>query len=186
MIARWLFALARQRWVGALVGFGFAYGSCLLPVKRVRETRRILAFYHPRPSWPGHMLLVPKRRIPSLLHLLDDTLLLEIVQMAGEITAGRTAVLCANGGARQEIAQLHFHLIPGEEWVSDDLAPQGAGQNHRPQYEVHEPISAGVPAGLPALVARDDLLKQGYSLVVQNPGAGQRPLFHVIAGAPVS
>ncbi|MEZ4510613.1 MAG: hypothetical protein R3C62_01950 [Chloroflexota bacterium] len=35
--------------------------SFLIPVQRLRETATLLAFHHPKPSYPLHILLVPKR-----------------------------------------------------------------------------------------------------------------------------
>ncbi len=38
-------------------------------VKKVRETTHVLAFYHTRPYWPVHIVVIPKRHIASLLAL---------------------------------------------------------------------------------------------------------------------
>jgi len=46
--------------------------SFALPVHRLRETRTLIAFYHPRPSNPVHILLVPKKALPSLAALTPD------------------------------------------------------------------------------------------------------------------
>jgi hypothetical protein len=67
MISQVLFRLARNRLLDAVVRFGFAHLSGLLPVDRVVETPRVIGFRHPRPSWPQHVLFVPKARIPSLV-----------------------------------------------------------------------------------------------------------------------
>jgi histidine triad (HIT) family protein len=37
-----------------------------LPLERLQETDTLLAFYHPRPGYPFHVLLVPKKQITSL------------------------------------------------------------------------------------------------------------------------
>lgn len=77
----------------------------------------MVAFYHPRPSYPVHVLLVPKRAVKSLLDLRSDQL--EIV--ADTVTLAQRLVreleleggyrLIVNGGRFQDVGQLHFHLI---------------------------------------------------------------------------
>lgn len=66
---RWLFLGARwiaDTWFGrALISLGFTYMSFAIPVERLHETLTLLAFYHPKPSYAVHILLVPKRSIPN-------------------------------------------------------------------------------------------------------------------------
>ncbi len=38
-----------------------------LSVKRVMETERVLAFHHTRPSYEVHIVVIPKKHIPSLI-----------------------------------------------------------------------------------------------------------------------
>jgi histidine triad (HIT) family protein len=94
--------------------------SFALPVQRLRETDTLLAFYHPRPAYRLHILIVPKRAAASLLELGpgDAAFLADLVavtqslvrEMGLEETGYR---LVANGGPYQELPQLHFHLISG-------------------------------------------------------------------------
>src|SRR5215207_6419219 len=49
-----------------LIGWIFAHMNFAIPVKRVRETGTLMAFYHPKPSYPFHVLLVPKKAVTSL------------------------------------------------------------------------------------------------------------------------
>ena len=92
--------------------------SFLLPVERLRETRTLIAFHHPRPGYSVHILLVPKRRLGSLLDLsaadADFTAdLFETVQsLVAEFELEKRGYrLIANGGPYQEVPYLHFHLI---------------------------------------------------------------------------
>ena len=39
------------------------------PVDVVAETENVLAFHHTRPFWPVHIVVIPKRHIPSLVDL---------------------------------------------------------------------------------------------------------------------
>ena len=111
------FRAARMRGAGPVVGFTFANASRFLPVERLYETDEIVAFRHPRPVSPGHTLIVPKRRIAGVEALPDGDgrLLLQVLDAAHHV-ARATGIgaysLSVNGGAYQDIRQLHFHLVP--------------------------------------------------------------------------
>ncbi len=121
---RRLLALARHPLAGAGVGWLFAHASFLLPVRRLHETSTLLAFWHPAPSYPIHILLVPKRAIPGVEMLgdADAALLAEIIRtahtLAAQVGLDQTGYrLITNGGAYQDVKQLHFHLIPAQDDV---------------------------------------------------------------------
>ena len=89
-----------------------------IPVNRIFETERLIAFYHPQPAYPLHILLVPKKAIASLIDLSeeDDTFLVDLVSTTQWIVKQFSLDpggyrLITNGGKYQEIPQLHFHLI---------------------------------------------------------------------------
>ena len=99
-----------------LVGWIFAHMSFAIPVKRLRETDTLLAFYHPKPAYPFHVLLVPKKAVPSLkdLDTTDTTFLTDlyaIVQNLVDEFQLPAYRLIVNGGEYQDFPQLHFHLI---------------------------------------------------------------------------
>ncbi len=115
----WL-SLARSKVSRRLLGILFTYMSFVIPAKRLRETNTLIAFHHPRPSYPLHILIVPKRNKTSLMDLTtsDNDFLSDL------ITAVQSLVrefdleppgyrLINNGGAYQDVAQLHFHLVSG-------------------------------------------------------------------------
>jgi histidine triad (HIT) family protein len=94
----------------------FEHMSFALPVKRLRETETLMAFHHPKPSYPFHVLLVPKKAIAALGEL-DSTdmaflsdLYSTVQSLVDEfyLSAYR---LILNGGEYQDFPQLHFHLI---------------------------------------------------------------------------
>jgi len=92
--------------------------SFAIPVHRLRETNSLIAFHHPQPTYPLHILLVPKKGIASLTDLgpadtdfLSD-LFSTVQSLVAEFNLGETGYrLIANGGQYQEIPQLHFHLV---------------------------------------------------------------------------
>ena len=90
--------------------------SFAIPVKRLRETKTLLAFYHPKPTYKFHVLLVPKKSVASLNELdpKDSAFLIDLYSTVQslvdefQLTAYR---LIVNGGEYQDFPQLHFHLI---------------------------------------------------------------------------
>lgn len=92
------------------------HASFLIPAERLHETPTLLAFYHPRPSYPVHILLVPKRHIASMIDLAaEDSVFLSDVFATVRILVERLKLdryrLICNGGNYQDVPQLHFHLI---------------------------------------------------------------------------
>jgi len=92
--------------------------SFALPVHRLRESATLLAFHHPQPSYPVHILLVPKKALASLAALTpaDAPFMLDPFATAQSLVAefGLEQAgyrLIANGGPNQSVPQLHFHLI---------------------------------------------------------------------------
>jgi histidine triad (HIT) family protein len=107
--------------VSRLISFLFAHASRLVPVKRLRETPNWLAFTHPNPSYPVHILIVPRRQIANLMQLPveDPALYAEFVAL----TQGMIKDFCledagyrliVNGGINQDFPHLHIHLVAGE------------------------------------------------------------------------
>jgi len=90
--------------------------SFVIPVKRLRETETLMAFHHPKPAYPFHVLLVPKKAVPSLKELdpADAVFLMDLYSTVQylvnefQLSAYR---LIVNGGEFQDFPQLHFHLI---------------------------------------------------------------------------
>jgi histidine triad (HIT) family protein len=118
MFGPFLFRVARSPFARHLIGWLFAHLSFLIPVQRLRETDTLLAFHHPKPSYPIHILLVPKKALPTLAALTpsDAPFLVDLFQtvqsLALELNLDSQGYrLIANGGAYQGVPQLHFHLI---------------------------------------------------------------------------
>jgi histidine triad (HIT) family protein len=119
---RFLLILARSAIGGAILGWVLAHLSFILPVRRLRETQTLLAFHHPQPSYPVHILLVPKQSLRRFTDLTaaDSALISEIIQTAhsliAEFNLERSGYrLIVNGGDYQEVPQLYFHLISERE-----------------------------------------------------------------------
>jgi histidine triad (HIT) family protein len=109
---------AHARLAGKLIAWMVAHMSLLLPTQRLRDTTTLVAFYHPQPSYPVHILIVPKRAIGSLLDITpdDQPFLVDLFACVRELVQElhmdeQGYRLIANGGNFQDLAQLHFHLI---------------------------------------------------------------------------
>lgn len=122
-----MFWLARAPLAGWFLREVFAHMSFAIPVQKLHETPSLLAFYHPSPAYPVHILLVPKRAYRSLLEVpasdtrlfgdLVDTVRSLVEELSLEEPGYRLVV---NGGANQDALVLHFHLI-------SDAAREGKG-----------------------------------------------------------
>jgi histidine triad (HIT) family protein len=94
----------------------FEHMSFAIPVKRLRETETLMAFHHPRPAYPFHVLVVPKKAVLSLQELdaTDTAFLTDLYSTVQnlvkefQLSAYR---LIVNGGEFQDFPHLHFHLI---------------------------------------------------------------------------
>lgn len=109
-----LFRMARLKILGVLVGFVLAYLPFLVPVKKVMQNKRVMAFKHPAPSYSGHVLIIPRKVAQTVFHLTSDDFA-EVMAAAETIRQGGSQdfVLVINGGARQDVMQAHFHLFTG-------------------------------------------------------------------------
>jgi histidine triad (HIT) family protein len=114
--------LARSSLAGHFIGWLFAHMSFALPVKRLRETDTLIAFYHPHPSYPTHILLAPKKSLASLSDLAsnDQDFLVDLVEcvqsLVNELGLHDPGYkLIVNGGSYQEVPHLHFHLVSEKE-----------------------------------------------------------------------
>jgi len=92
--------------------------SFIIPVEKLRETPSMVAFFHPSPNYPFHVLLVPKRSYRSLMDLpsQDEDFIHDLFEqtqsLVREFGLEKTGYrLIANGGTYQEAPILHFHLI---------------------------------------------------------------------------
>ncbi|MFK7802511.1 MAG: HIT domain-containing protein [Anaerolineae bacterium] len=118
-----LFRLARSDIAGYFIGLSFHYLSFLIPVTKVVSNEWVLSFDHPKPFWEQHFLIVPKRRISTLMSLdlqqPADQELVQAILLAAKETAslvgmqGYTVVV--NGESYQDVPQLHFHVAAGKD-----------------------------------------------------------------------
>lgn len=108
---RVIFRLVRSASIGHLVRWIFATMSWTIPVKRLHETKSLMAFHHPVPAYTVHILIVPKHPYKNLLDVPPDSdfqrELFTTVQhliIHQQLTANYR--LICNGGANQTVPYL--------------------------------------------------------------------------------
>ncbi len=93
-----------------------------IPALKVEyENESVLAFHHTRPHWPVHIVVIPKKHIPSFTNRTedDDAIVSEMLQVIkkiarkieGEYGAAR---ILTNLGTYQDSKHLHFHISSGD------------------------------------------------------------------------
>ncbi|MCD9186244.1 MAG: HIT domain-containing protein [Pyrinomonadaceae bacterium] len=96
-------------------------------VEKILETENVLAFYHTKPFWQIHIVVIPKLHISSLLTV-DDTqteIFSELFDVIKKVSAevvekyGAARVL-TNLGKYQESKHLHFHINSGDQICPDN------------------------------------------------------------------
>ncbi len=86
----------------------------------VLETDEVLAFHHTRPFWPVHIVVIPKRHVPSLTDFGNEPeeLLARVMKVVRTVAAqveaehGACRVL-TNLGRYQDSKHRHFHVNSG-------------------------------------------------------------------------
>lgn len=212
MFSKWLFQLSKNPFIGRVAGYGFQFCSFLLPVKKLSHTKKVICFFHPKPSYKRHMLIIPKKSIPTLLHLAEkkNQDYIRSVWNTAKSMADKHFrdhfVLCSNGGPRQEVMQVHFHMfldevisdkhvsLPhGEEYIQSDIKVM---QLNAPPSKIHllltpasqiaresfDDFLVRAIALLPDLDNRYELRKKGFTYIVQGPLGVENKQVHVMAG----
>ncbi|MBI4733042.1 MAG: HIT domain-containing protein [Chloroflexi bacterium] len=86
-----------------------------LPVKRLRETDNLLAFFHPKPDYPFHVIILPKKAVRTFSNLdAASPFLADLVSAVQSLVAEYHLPayrLIVNGGEYQDFPHLHFHLV---------------------------------------------------------------------------
>lgn len=205
--------MAKSHGMGKMIGMAFQYGSWAIPVKTIIPNKDVFVFGHPQPSYPNHIILSPKKPIQTLKHLLAShfniyfeqiwAAAMEVHRKHPEIYDSFTLV--ANGGKRQEVQQVHFHMFTNHSMVketADETNDKNVFyrdeaicicQHPYPDWDVHFVLK---PAGssqkeyfqsilrcIDMLNNQFDIVRKGYSLVYQHGVQKQEmPVFHIVSG----
>lgn len=93
-----------------------------LPSEKVYEDDKVLAFKDANPEAPVHVIIVPKKHIPSLNEItLEDELILGHIFTVAKLVAEKLGVSengyrvvsnCGKDGG-QTVPHVHYHLLAG-------------------------------------------------------------------------
>jgi histidine triad (HIT) family protein len=100
-----------------------------IPSEILYQDEEVIAFRDINPQAPAHLIIIPKRHIPSLVHLMDSdsSLIGHMVNIANQLakregvseSGYRLVINCGEQGG-QLVPHLHLHLIGGRK-LSDTL-----------------------------------------------------------------
>src|SRR2546421_8185396 len=97
-----------------------------IPSKIVYQDEDVVAFEDINPQAPHHILLIPRRHIPSMADLTeeDGTLLVRLFMVAAKLAhklgvdeSGYRFVTNVGPDAGQSVFHLHFHLLGGRKFA---------------------------------------------------------------------
>lgn len=89
-------------------------------VEKVFETANVLAYFHTKPAYEKHIVVIPKKHISSLITIGEEenALLLELLSVVRKVAAdivsehGACRVI-TNLGEYQDSKHLHWHVVYG-------------------------------------------------------------------------
>ncbi|MFQ3573153.1 MAG: histidine triad nucleotide-binding protein [Thermodesulfovibrionales bacterium] len=93
-----------------------------IPSKIVHEDDKVLAFEDINPQAPIHILVIPKKHIPTIFDCAEDDYLLishiykvinKIASDKGIVQRGFRVVTNCNAEAGQTVYHIHFHIFGG-------------------------------------------------------------------------
>lgn len=123
MLKEFLFRIAKAPFMGRIIGNAFRFCGSTIPVKKVLINRDVISFVHPKPCYPNHIILSPRKAISDLHQLTTDAegfyfakiweAAMQLARTKHEYAEG--FMLVANGGKKQEVSQVHFHMYTGED-----------------------------------------------------------------------
>lgn len=93
-----------------------------MPVRLLGERGEVRAFRHPRPAYPLHLLIVPRRSVADYLDA-TPSLLADVLKLAAEmdpVPGASSFDLVTNLGQYQEVKLLHFHVVPAADGLPEN------------------------------------------------------------------
>ncbi len=95
-----------------------------IPSEILYQDEEVIAFRDINPQAPTHLLIIPKKHIPSLTHLpeVDSPLMAHMVSIANQLakregvaeSGYRLVINCGTEGG-QLVPHLHLHLLGGRQ-----------------------------------------------------------------------
>ena len=95
-----------------------------VPTQKIYEDTEIIAFKDIQPKAPVHLLIIPRKHIPTLLDLTDQESILmgKLLLVANKLAkendideSGYRLVFNCNRDAGQAVYHIHLHLLGGRQ-----------------------------------------------------------------------
>jgi histidine triad (HIT) family protein len=95
-----------------------------IPCTKVYEDDRVLAFDDINPAAPVHVLIIPKKHLPTLMDIDDGnvatagdliTAAQKVARIKGIAQKGFRTVINCNDWGRQIVFHLHMHVLGGKK-----------------------------------------------------------------------
>jgi histidine triad (HIT) family protein len=126
VLSFWLRA-ARWRPLHPLTAFFFRHMNTFLPIRRLAENQHWLAFHHPQPDYPLHILILPKRSVKTIEdacaqppEFTQDFYQIVTTLIADFDLTAQGYRLINNGGPNQLVPQWHWHLVSEHQQEAHD------------------------------------------------------------------
>ena len=119
--------LMNLKLIQKLAIWSLVHAPILFPVKPLRQSTHWMAFCHPDPTYPVHIVVVPKKQWSDWLAVDpgDVETMREFVELTQsmirefELTAAGYRLI-TNGGKNQTFPHLHFHLVAGDAFPEQE------------------------------------------------------------------
>jgi len=126
-VLSFLLRAARWRPLHPLSAFFFRHMNTFLPVDRLAENQHWLAFHHPQPDYPLHILILPKQSVQTIEDVCAQPpeFTQDFYQIVATLIANFALTtqgyrLINNGGPNQLVPQWHWHLISEHQQEEND------------------------------------------------------------------
>ncbi len=121
----------------------------------VFEDASCLAFLDNRPLFPGHVLLIPKRHVDTLLDLSDDLvspLFSNARKLARAVESGLKcdgSFVAINNRVSQSVPHLHVHIVPrrNKDGMKGFFWPRNPYKDEEHMKSVADAIRHAIAAG---------------------------------------
>jgi histidine triad (HIT) family protein len=93
-----------------------------IAVDKIYESETVLAFYHPQPQYEKHVVILSKKHIKDLVHVIgeDEVIVWDMLKVAKYIAKtidleNNNVKIFTDLGKNQECSYLYFFLVAGKK-----------------------------------------------------------------------
>ena len=94
-------------------------------VEKIFENEKVVAYYHTKPFWEKHIVVIPKQHVWDVRYVDDASLFSELLAVCRDILKTipqkeldeKGAQILTNVGKFQDTPHLHFHIAIGNKII---------------------------------------------------------------------